>query len=624
MSELPEVSEQPSVSQLLTVEGLEVRFPGLSGDVVAVDGVSFAVGTGEILGIVGESGSGKSTVLSSCIKLVPAPGRITKGSIRWRGTNVTDLPEKGMRAIRGRQIGMIFQDPFSALHPSLTVGRQIDNAIRDHTKLAKQARRALALEALSDAGVPHPQERLGAYPHHLSGGLCQRVVIAMAIVNRPELLLADEPTTALDVTVQAEILDLLARITAERRLSVIFVTHNFGIVAHLCERTIVMQRGRIVEEADTRALFRRPQHRYTRDLLDAVPRVDVSPAAKHQAIGAPQAAPTLRCVNVTKHFSVRRWFGSSGVVHALDDVSLDVYAGETLGLVGESGAGKTTLARCMVNLTEPTSGHIFIGDEDIHSLRGDRLRALRRKIQFVFQNPYAALNPRMTVYQQIAEPMVFHDLCEKSDLKRRVATQLDLVGLPTGLAERYPGQLSGGERQRVVIARALAVEPSIVIADEPVSALDVSIQTQVIELFAQLQRELNLTLVIVAHDLGLVRNMCDRVAVMYLGQIVEVGAAEDVFLSPRHPYTSALIRSAPIPDPEAARRTRMIAGDAPSAVDPPPGCRFHPRCPRASDVCRTVEPVLEIEGAGNDPAIVRRVACFHRLTEPQAVETLER
>ncbi|MBB4662105.1 dipeptide ABC transporter ATP-binding protein [Conexibacter arvalis] len=539
------------MNPILSIDGLEVEFPGAAGH-RAVRGVSIDVAEGELVGIVGESGSGKSMTLSACLGLVPPPGRVAGGSIRLQGEELVGRSEQELRRIRGSRISMVLQDPMTSLHPSIPVGKQLVNVVRDHAEVDRDAAAARVVEALEMVGVPRAAERLSAYPHQLSGGLRQRVMIAAAIVNRPRVLLADEPTTALDVTVQAQILRLLRELNRDAGITVVLVTHNFGVVAGLCDRTVVMRGGTVLEDGPTERVFRAPEHAYTQALLDAVPRIDVVPERATRP-PAPVGEPILEASGLTRSFRSTQLFGARTTVDAMRDVSLDVRRGETLGLVGESGAGKTTLARTLVRLQEPTSGTLLFDGRDVTHASDKALRDFRRRVQMIFQDPYSSLDPRWTVERIVAEPLLFHGLRDRGAAPGRVAELLELVGLSPRLRDRLPRQLSGGERQRVAIARALAVEPDVVVADEPVSALDVSIQAQIVTLFDELQRSLNLTLVLVAHDLGLVRAMCDRVAVMRAGELVELSATEALFAAPAHPYTRTLLDSVPVPDPQLAR-----------------------------------------------------------------------
>jgi peptide/nickel transport system ATP-binding protein len=551
------------MTSLLRVDDLHVEFPGRREPTVAVGGVTLEVQTGELVGIVGESGSGKSVTLSSCIGMTPPPGRVTRGSVSFAGLDVLSASERELRQVRGRDIAMILQDPMTALHPSLTVGRQLDNVRKAGGPLGGRQTPMTPVEALTLTGVPNPESRLRAFPHQLSGGLRQRVMIAMAIIHRPRLLLADEPTTALDVTVQAEILRLLRRLNTETGVAVLIVTHDFGVVATLCERTIVMRHGEVVESGTTADIFGRPRHDYTRELLAAVPRADV--AASPRPANAQPGAPILRAEQVSRSYRAHG-LARGATVTALEDVTIDVLPGETLGIVGESGGGKTTLGRCLMRLTDVSSGRILFQGQDVTKQTGKDLGEFRRQVQMVFQDASSSLDPRWTVRQLIGEPIRFHRLREESDVDTRIEELMTMVGLPGHLIGRYARQLSGGERQRVGIARALAVEPSVLIADEPVSALDVSVQAQVIELLQQLQAKLQLTVVIISHDLGLVRHLCDRVAVLQTGRLVETAATETIFTAASHPYTRALLQASPSPDPAVAARSAAAADEAAARV----------------------------------------------------------
>lgn len=533
---------------LLDVTDLKIEFPGAERNLAVVDGVSFSIEHGEFVGIVGESGSGKSMTMAACIQLIPAPGRVTEGSIKLDGTELVDISEQRMRALRGSVVSMVLQDPMSALHPMIKIGDQFRTVIGSHARVPTRVARARALEALELVGIPEPARRLAQYPHQLSGGQRQRVMIALAVVNRPSLLLADEPTTALDATLQAQVISLLRDLHREMGLTVALVTHNLGVVSAACDRTIVMESGRVVEVGNTSELVRHPQHPYTVRLLNAVPRVDRPSAAVLPNSAEPEPAPLDRvplveCQAVSCEFRRPGAFGRAAF-RAVDAVSLDAFAGETLALVGESGAGKTTLARCIVKLATPTEGKITFAGQDITHQTAHELGDLRRRIQMVFQDPSTALSPRRTIAQTLAEPIHLYRLRDRNEVEDRVEELVSMVGLPTALLNRYPAQLSGGQRQRVAIARALACEPDLVVADEPVSALDVTIQQQIIELFGTLQRATGLTLIIVAHDMGLVRALCHKVAVMRNGQLIEYGETEAVFEAPWQPYTEQLLAAA--------------------------------------------------------------------------------
>jgi ABC-type microcin C transport system duplicated ATPase subunit YejF len=532
---------------LLRVQDLRVGFSGEEGTVRAVDGISFGLARGGALGIVGESGSGKSLTALSILGLTrTAPGAHVSGCIEFEGRDLLALPEDELRTIRGNEIAMVFQDPLSSLHPLYRVGAQIVEAIRAHRPLPKAKARAHAIELLDLVGIPDPARRVAAYPHELSGGQRQRAMIAMALANEPKLLLADEPTTALDVTVQAQILALLGRLRRELSMALVFVTHDLGVVAEVADEVLVMQKGRIVERASAAKLFASPKHVYTKRLLRAMPTIDGPPPAP---LPATDAEPLLRVRGLAKRFPlshgviVRRRVGA---VDAVDGIDFEVMPGETFGIVGESGSGKTTTARLIARLLAPSAGEVSFQGRDVAALRGRELKALRRDLQMIFQDPYSSLNPRKTAGAIVAEPLAVHRV-EPDRARRRRAAQglLETVGLNAGDCDRYPHEFSGGQRQRIGIARALALEPKLIVADEPVSALDVSIQAQVLELLRSLRERLGLTLVFISHDLAVVRHMCDRIAVMQQGRIVELATNEDLYRAPRDPYTRELLAAVP-------------------------------------------------------------------------------
>ncbi|MER7667510.1 ABC transporter ATP-binding protein [Kitasatospora sp. NPDC096128] len=523
----------------LHVRDLTVEFDGAKE--TAVDGATFDLAPGDTLGIVGESGSGKSTTALALLRMLPTGGRISGGSIQLVGQNLAELPEDGLRALRGRRIAMIFQDPMSSLNPVLTIGKQLDEALRAHGTLARAERRARAVELLDLVGIPDAAGRQRDHPHQFSGGQRQRIMIALALAHDAEVLVADEPTTALDPTVQQQILRLLTRINRENGTALVVISHDLGVIARTCRRLLVMREGRILEQGDTADILKDPQHPYTRALLAAVPRLETPSAAA--ANSTPGAQPLLTVTGLRKTYGPRR-----RPVTALDGVDLALHPGETLGLVGESGSGKSTLAKALVQVHTPSAGSI--------RFRGGELgRTPRREIQMVFQDPYSSLNPRMTVGQIIAEPLLNHRLGDRAQRTARVAELLRQVGLDPATADRYPRAFSGGQRQRIGIARALAPEPSVLICDEPVSALDVSIQAQVIDLLARLQRELGLAVLFIAHDLAVVRRVSHRIAVMHRGRIVETGPADRVVTAPEHPYTAELLAAVPRLD-EARPTTR--------------------------------------------------------------------
>jgi peptide/nickel transport system ATP-binding protein len=675
-----DASPAPAVTTagpVLEIEDLHVQFVTSHGTVRAVEGVSYKVLPGEMVAIVGESGSGKSVSALTVMRLLPPnTSRVTKGSVRFQGRELLTLSDEEMRQIRGRDVAMIFQEPMTSLNPVLTIGLQIKEPLLIHLGMSEEQANARAIELLTLVGITDPASRLSQYPHQLSGGMRQRVMIAIGLACNPRLLIADEPTTALDVTIQAQILELMKDLSRRLGIAVIIITHNLGIVARYADRVNVMYAARIVESGSAGQVFGRPWHPYTRGLLGAVPRLDQPRAGRlatiegappnllappegcrfrprcayasdacqatpeerqgdhghrivchraeeidtlagagrtrgHEAKAASTAAdgkPVLDIKHVKKFFEVGGGlFKAHKLVRAVNDVTIDVKPGETLGLVGESGCGKSTLGRLVLRLEDPTEGAILFEGADIARASKDELIAIRKKMQVIFQDPYSSLNPRMTVGQIIAEPMHVHKLKPKEQIEPRVAELLQLVGLYPYMALRYPHELSGGQRQRVGIARALAVEPRVIVCDEAVSALDVSIQGQVINLLEDLQQKLGLTYLFIAHDLAVVRHISTKVAVMYLGRIVEYAEADELFAHPQHPYTQALLAAAPVPDPEIERsRPRtIIKGELPSPLNPPPGCVFNPRCPKVTDACRQAVP------ASRETAPEHHVACIH-------------
>ncbi|PTM93535.1 ABC transporter ATP-binding protein [Mycoplana dimorpha] len=570
---------------LLSVENLRISFATSRGQLIAVDDLSFAVGAGECVAIVGESGSGKSVTAMSILGLTAfSGGRIDAGAIRFRrrdgtGCDLTQLSDKAMQQVRGDEIAMIFQEPMTSLNPVFTVGEQIAEVIRQHRRVdaAEAARKAVDL--LRRVRIPEPERRFAQYPHELSGGMRQRVVIAMALACEPRLLIADEPTTALDVTIQAQILDLLRELAAESEMAVLFITHDMGVVAEIADRVVVMHHGRKVEENTTAALFAAPSESYTKRLLAAVPRLgSMKPFAGPRRFGdetadaerASPPEPLLAVRDLVTRFPVHKGAFKRHVanVHAVDGVSFTLGKGETLSLVGESGCGKSTTGRSILRLVEPSSGTVELEGENVLALGRDRLRARRRDMQIIFQDPYAALDPRLTAFEQVAEPLVIHGVESGSALRDRVVSLVQRVGLSEEQLERYPHEFSGGQRQRLCIARALTLSPKIIIADEPVSALDVSIQAQVVNLMIELQEELGLSYLFISHDMAVVERMSHRVAVMCLGRIVEIGPRASVFGDPRHDYTRTLLSAVPNPDPARRRTAALPASQLPSPIHP--------------------------------------------------------
>jgi len=643
------------VRPLLRVENLVTGI----GAARVVDGVSFHVAAGETYALLGESGCGKSMTALSLMRLLPDGGRIVSGSVRLGETDVLALPERDMRRVRGGRMAMIFQEPMLALNPVIKVGGQIGEALALHQELRGQAARDAARALLDAVGVPDAARRLDTYPFELSGGLRQRMMIAMALAGEPELLIADEPTTALDVTIQAQVLEVLRRLRAERRMGMLLITHDLGVVAENADRVGVMYAGELVEEGARDAFFAAPQHPYSRMLFEAlprpgdggrlttipgqVPRLDgqlrgcrfaprcpfaiarcraESPGWQelggqrvrcHLAGTLPARSvrervahlvaehvprPLLQVEGLKVHFPIRRGFiqRTVGHVRAVDDVTLAIQAGRTLALVGESGCGKTTVGKALLRLIEPTAGTILLGGEIITAKNAS---ALRRQAQMVFQDPFSSLNPRMRVADILLEGMDALGVGAAGARRDAVARLLRQVGLPDDAGGRYPHAFSGGQRQRIAIARALAVSPRLVICDEPTSALDVSVQAQILNLLKDLQADLGLAYLFITHNLAVVEYLAHDVAVMYLGRIVEQGPAAEVLRAPRHPYTQALVSAVPRIEPQTGQGIVRLAGDQPSPLNPPAGCHFHPRCPHASAVCRQTYPERTELGGGH-------------------------
>jgi peptide/nickel transport system ATP-binding protein len=672
-----------SDTPLLEVRNLITTFHTDTGPVAAVRDVSFDLRAGQTLAIVGESGSGKSVTALSLLNMVRHPGRIERGEVLLNGRDLLRLGDADMRKVRGGEMSLVFQDPVGSLNPLMRVRHQLTEAVLAHRPVSRQQAERRAVELMTKVGIPDPEARLADYPLAFSGGMAQRVMIAMALANNPKVIIADEPTTALDVTIQAQILELLAELNRDSGTAVILITHNLGIVARLCQRVAVMYAGQIVEEGSTEQIFAAPHHPYTRDLLGATPSlqhpryqplvaIEGRPPTMRSAItGCPYASrdplafdkchaeapalitdanghrsacwlqldggqlpprpatsavpvtdevttaaepvPLLSVRGLTKAYPAggRTLFGRPRAqLRAVDGISFDIARGETVGLVGESGCGKSTVAKLVLGIEEPTAGDIEYDGRNVTGLRGAVQREYNRKVQLVFQNPMSSLNPRMTVGQAIAEPMRARGT-GSGTARRRVLELLDLVGMDAGAVDRYPHEFSGGQRQRVVIARALAVDPELIVCDEAVAALDVSLQAQVVNLLRELQRKLGLSYLFIGHDLASVRHVASRMLVMYLGEVVESAPSEVLTEAPLHPYTASLLSAVPEPDPRVERRRERIVlhGEVPTPLNPPGACRFHTRCPIGPrtnpdrGICATTKPALRQISTG------RLVAC---------------
>jgi peptide/nickel transport system ATP-binding protein len=650
---------------LLSVRDLRVAFPTPGGPLQAIDGVSFDIAPGEVLGVVGESGSGKSVTALSLMRLLPDNARVD-GAITFNGVDVLRMSEGELQRLRGKHVSMIFQDPMTSLNPVRTVGVQLEETMRKHLGVSRRAARERAAELLSEVGIPDPRRHLDVYPHELSGGMCQRVMIAMALSCEPQLVLADEPTTALDVSIQAQILELLRTVIARHGTALMMITHDLSVVAGLADRVAVMYAGEIIELAPSEQLFARPRHPYTDKLLGCITRLDgarvdtlpaipgappdltqphsgcrfaprctlaqplcterpplaekatahkaacffeiPAPAPRAVISGAPgfEASPDESAGVALDVRDLEVHFKRGGLrirprppVRAVDGVTFQVRRGETLGLVGESGSGKSTAARAILQLVRPTAGEVRLDGETISGKRERALKPIKRRLQMVLQNPYSSLDPRMTIAEIVAEPLIVHGVARGWEATRRATELLEIVGLPAHFAHSMPHELSGGQRQRVNIARAISLDPECIVADEPTSALDVSVRAQILNLLRDIQRRNGLTYLFISHDLGVVRHVSDHVAVMYLGRLVEIGDREAIFGAPQHPYTRGLLEAVPVPDPaiERSRRRTPLTGEAPSATNPPRGCNFSTRCPFAFDRCFEEDPSLIRIGA---------------------------
>ena len=536
------------MTALLDIKNYRLDIGTFDGPVHVLKGINLTVNRGDTVGIVGESGSGKTVLVRSVLGIGPRNAKVVEGSIAFDGQDITNLPEKDWTKIRGIRISMIFQDPMTYLNPLFTIGRQISDVIAAHEKAAsagvssKAARRARTEELLDQVGLPNPAMLFSQYPHQLSGGMRQRILIAMALAGKPDILIADEPTTALDVTVQAQVLDLINSLVEKLNLTVIMISHDIGAIATVAKRCAVMYKGEIVEQGMTQDILNRPQHEYTQRLLAAVPDIDVEP--ERVAAQAADAKPAKRG-NLLEAIDLKKVYRSQSGTDftAVNSISLAVKTGEIFGVVGESGSGKSTLARMLMRLIEPTSGDIIFDGQNISGLSGEPLRQMRRHMQFVFQNPHSALNGRHTIGDAIGEPLRIQTTMSRRDIEARAEALLDIVQLPKMFKYRYPHELSGGQKQRVCIARAIALNPRLLILDEPTSALDISVQAQVLDFLHELRSELNLTYVFISHNLAVIRQICDHTIVMKRGEIVEQGDTEQIFLAPQQDYTKALIES---------------------------------------------------------------------------------
>ena len=646
---------------VLEIRGLATELGSHSNPVRAVDGVDLTLHKGETLVLLGESGCGKSMIALSAMRLLPPSGRVVGGEVKVCGKSLLGLTEAQMREERGGRIGMIFQEPMTSLNPVMRVGEQVAEAVRLHDQENAAKPRERVLELFRAVGIPDPLQRIDEYPHQLSGGMKQRVMIAMALAGRPEVLIADEPTTALDVTIQAQVLDLLKQLQAETGMAILLITHDLGVVAEMADRVGVMYAGQLVETAQARDFFDKPRHPYSLKLFRSLPSADkrnqgldiikgmvpplnqsfsrcrfhdrceaaqavcdgelppwqgegedgyrchlpveqikLAPQDLNSAQAASVAAePLLEVSQLQMHFPIRRGVlrRTVGHVKAVDGVDLDLAQGRTLALVGESGCGKTTVGKAILQLLEPTGGSVNFDGTELTGLRGEALRKLRREFQIIFQDPASSMNPRMLVGDIVAEGLQAQGIGANSEERRkRVAELLEQVGLPADAMLRYPHEFSGGQRQRIAIARALAVQPRLIVCDEPTSALDVSVQAQVLNLLKELQQSLQLSYLFITHNIAVVAYLADEVAVMYLGRIVERGPVSQVLGTPRHPYTQALLNAVPVPDPDHRREVLRLQGDMPSPSNPPPGCHFHERCPQARDECLSqYPPVMHVE-----------------------------
>jgi oligopeptide/dipeptide ABC transporter ATP-binding protein len=614
MPSIPASAETSRATPVLSLSGLSITFDTPQGPLRAVQDVTLAVSRGECLGVVGESGAGKSQLFLGVLGLLAANGRAA-GSARLGAQELLGLPAAALDRVRGAQVGMVFQDPMTSLTPHLTVGEQLIEVLRRHAGLARAAARERAQALLERVHVNDAGRRLAQYPHELSGGMRQRVMIAIALAGEPQLLIADEPTTSLDVTIQAQILALFAELKRTRALGLVLITHDLAALAGVADRVAVLRQGRLIESGPVAAVLKDPCDPYTRALVrdaEAGAAIPSSSPAAAEAARPPQRTAALTLSDLGVQYDIRRgWLGAPARLDALTGVSLTVRTGEALGIVGESGSGKSTLARAVLRLLEASSGRVVWMGRELAALPARELRGLRRDLQIIFQDPLGSLDPRMTVAEIIAEPLRVHERSLDANARdRAVSAVLARVGLAAALAQRYPHELSGGQCQRVGIARAMVLGPRLLVCDEPVSALDAPTQQQVIALLAELRAASALSLLFISHNLALVRRLCERVLVLYLGRMMELAPTAALFDAPHHPYTRELLAAIPVADPEIqpARLARVRVGEPPSPLSPPSGCVYRTRCAHAAAVCAERVPVWEEPGEG------RGIAC-HRWRE---------